>query len=298
MTDPLRRDPREFLRVLKKMSRKTSWQKSLIFASKGRSVGFELGLEHYNAILFSQALWGRGLEIVNVIRDMQRARVRMNGVSYYYICHGMANVDHGWNYDFQVNHRLPGLQHWRVALNALSACEANGFDASDSMISSCVVACTIPGTNRWIEALHLVRKLAAEERNAHPQSIKFLTNCLTRNKRLKELNAVLRYADESNVPGYEGKSEVDIFRHLPNFSSDDPKTAIADPKYAAELKVLEPNSANQPHDSQGVFRPRVYRQHWYKWHAIANRYRPNDTLKKRQLAPKDSPTGIPGFYRL
>jgi hypothetical protein len=47
-----------------------------------------------------------------------------------------------------------------------------------------------------------------------------------------------------------------------------------------------------------VFRPRVYRQLWWKWHAIANRYKPGGVLKRRQLSPRDSPTGIPGFNRL
>eukprot|EP00744_Colponema_vietnamica_P020784 GILI01029577.1.p1 GENE.GILI01029577.1~~GILI01029577.1.p1 ORF type:complete len:248 (+),score=25.81 GILI01029577.1:41-745(+) len=46
------------------------------------------------------------------------------------------------------------------------------------------------------------------------------------------------------------------------------------------------------------FRPRVFRQEWYKWHAIANKYRPAYAMRKKQLAPRDSPTGIPGFYKL
>ena len=296
MTDPLRRDPREFLRVLKMMARQSSWQKCLIFADRGRAIGFPLGLEHYNTVLFSQALWGRALEITKVVRSMQQEKVKPNGVSYHYICSGMANVDHGWNYDFQVNHKLPGLQHWRVALNALVACEQNGYDASDVMYNSVAVACTVPGTNQWQTALKLVEKMADDERKLHPQCVKFLTQCLIRSERPRECHAVLALAAETKVTGFEDFTEPDIFQHLPAYHRDPNPPPI--PEIERENAVLEPNSANQPFDSQGVFRPRVYRQLWYKWHAIANRYRPAETMKRRQLAPKSSPSGISGFSRL
>jgi hypothetical protein len=114
MTDPLRRDPAEFLRVLKKMSGHTSWQKTMVFASKGRRVGYRMTLDHYNTVLFSQSMWGRALEMIRVVRAMDADGVQPNGASYYYICNGMANADHGYQFGFNANFRLSKLQHWRV----------------------------------------------------------------------------------------------------------------------------------------------------------------------------------------
>lgn len=298
MTDPLRRDPREFSRALKLLARNSSWQKCLLFASRGRQIGFHLGLDHYNTILFSQAMWGRSLEIVKVIRQMQADRVKMNGISYYYVCQGMSNVDHGYCFDYPVNERLSRIHHWRIALEALAAAEHNGFDANDLMYSACAIACTIPGTDKWKEALLIAKKMSEDERKPHPNMIKFMVQCLTRNQRPREASALLRHAAELKVAGYEDKWEPDIFRHLPTFNEDDKSTEISDPEYYKEQAILEQNSANVPFDQRSVFRPRVYRQLWYKWHAIANKYRPTETLKKRQLAPPDSPCGIPGFYRV
>ncbi|GET91865.1 hypothetical protein, conserved [Leishmania tarentolae] len=67
----------------------------------------------------------------------------------------------------------------------------------------------------------------------------------------------------------------------------------------AERKALQPFTAGLHYtEMRSVFRPRVHRQLWYQWHQIANRYRPTASLKRRQLAPRDSPTGIPAWNRL
>lgn len=292
MTDPIRRDPTEFLRVLKKMATKTSWQKSMIFASKGRMVGYRLTVEHYNTVLFAQSVWGRALEIVRVIRAMNEDQVQMNGASYYYICNGMANADHGYNFDFPVSHRLPRLQHWRVAIEALDACVHNGFDATDTMYNSTLVACVVPGINRWREACRVLAEMRKDDRKLHPNAVKFLHNCLVRNFRPYEATMLVRLAAQQGIAGYESAlTESNVFPvdALPATTPDLPKDDSVLPL---------PGYGVHPSDEQSVFRPRVYRQLRYKWHAVANKYRPTSTLKKRQLAPRDSPTGIPGFYRL
>lgn len=358
MTDPTRRDPTEFLRVLRRMSNTTSWQKALIFASKGRMVGYRLTLEHYNTILYSQSMWGRALEMVKVIRAMQQDGVQPNGATYYYIVNGMANADHGYNYDFKINHRLEKLQHWRVALNALQACEANGFDSTDTMHNSVIVTMTIPGMNHWKEALQVLQKIVDEDRQLHPNMVRFLHDCLIRNYRPREASDLLRLAAERGVKGYEKAWEADVYKGRPTdaeveaaqaraaasvtpaLSDVPPASASASP--AAERTVAQASaaatlmalhlrgdqavppaqlrdvlqaetehniaaeqSAPRPFtaglhatEMQSVFRPRVYRQLWYQWHQIANRYRPTASLKRRQLAPKDSPTGIPAWNRL
>lgn len=336
MTDPVRRDPTEFLRVLRRMSRTTSWQKTMIFASKGRMVGYRLTQEHYNTVLFSQSLWGRALEIVRVIRAMQADRVQPNGATYYYIVNGMANADHGWNYDFKINHRLEKIQHWRVALEALEACEANGFDSTDTMHNSAIITMVIPGFNRWEQASVLLHKLLRESRRMHPTMVKFYHDCLIRNMRPREASQLVRLAAEHGVQGYEDKWEVDVYkgRALDSECVRDKKhssgaRAAENVAYAyaalqlrgdqkvlpeklqeflesetvrninAERSVPVPYSAGlHPTEINSVFRPRVYRQLWYKWQHIANRYRPTASLKRRQLAPRDSPTGIPGFNRI
>jgi hypothetical protein len=293
MTDPLRRDPREFQRVLKIMANRTSWQKTLLFASRGRMVGYALGIEHYNSILFSQSLWGRALEIVKVIRSMEEDNVRPNGVSYYYICHGMANADHGEDMTgFQVNHKLVGLQHWRVALNALMAAEKNGFDPPDTMYNAALTCCVTPGINQWRTALGILQHMRGLDRVPHPNAVKYLENSLTENFRPKEALLLRNYAADLGVQGYENKHEVDVYKHLPNYN-DEP---VDDPEYAKEKRVLLQRVGHSSESS--VFRPRVYRQLWWKWHGVANKYRPAAMLGRRQLAPKDSPTGIPGFSRL
>jgi hypothetical protein len=296
MTDPLRRDPREFQRVLKLMAGRTSWQKTLIFASRGRMVGYRLGIDHYNSILFSQSLWGRALEIIKVVRAMEEDDVRPNGISYYYVCHGLANADHGHDCTgFPVNEKLPQLQHWRVAINALMAAEENGFDPPDTMYNAALTTCAIPGINKWQVALALVRKMQEEERKLHPNAVKHLERSLIDNRRPAEATRLRNYAAETNVIGYENAAEPDVFQHLPGFGSS---TAAleTDAQYAAEQRVLLP--AAPVRSTDGVFRPRVYKQLWWKWHGVANKYRPQAALQKRQLSPKDSPTGIPGFYRL
>lgn len=301
MTDPVRRDPTEFLRVLKKMATTTSWQKSMLFASKGRMVGYRLTLEHYNTVLFSQSIWGRALEITRVIRAMNEDNVQMNGASYYYICNGMANVEHGWNYDFSINQRLPKLQHWRVAIEALTACEHNGFDTTDTMYNSTAISCVIPGINKWREACAILRKMLDDDRKLHPNTVKFFHDCLIRNMRPKEATALLRLAAKQKLAGYvDGPivSEADVFKKE--------ESTRAAPLLQDEQEALDAeNSAPAPFTSQlhaternSVFRPRVHRQQWYKWHAIANKYRPSSVLKKRQLAPRDSPSGLPAFHRL
>ncbi|KAL7700210.1 hypothetical protein N2W54_000408 [Lotmaria passim] len=362
MTDPTRRDPTEFLRVLRRMSNTTSWQKAMIFASKGRMVGYRLTLEHYNTILYSQSMWGRALEIIKVIRAMQQDGVQPNGATYYYIVNGMANAEHGYNFDFNINSRLEKLQHWRVALDALQACEANGFDSTDTMHNSVIVTMTIPGMNHWKEALGMLQKIVDEDRQLHPTMVKFLHDCLIRNSRPREASDLLRLAAERGVKGYEGAWEADVFKGHPRDSeieaaqqefaahaaslaksraSEEVSTAAVgkddaaarnaaqvstaaalmalqlrgdqalppemqqalqeetERNIAAERRALRPFTAGlHLTEIQSVFRPRVHRQLWYQWHQIANRYRPTASLKRRQLAPRDSPTGIPAWNRL
>ena len=348
MTDPLRRDPTEFLRTLKRMTANSSWHKGLLFASRGRMIGFKLGIQHYNALLFSQCLWGRALEIVRVARAMNEDGVQPNGISYYYICNGMANADHGMNAGYNLNFKLERLQHWRVATEALLACEANGYDPADTMYNSAIVTCTIPVMNQWRHAAALFRKLVADERNPHPQMIEFFVQCLIRNRRPREAAALLRFADESGVKGYEGKGVPDVFAGLPGWDAaqhdaadrardDDgvdagrhhrrraagniPAAALLSSGHAGdaddaelraaavdaetvrelaaeeELEALTPRTGGFHADEGREFRPRVYRGMWHKWNAVANRYRPAATLHRRQIAPRNSPTGIPGFSR-
>jgi len=387
MTDPIRRDPTEFLRVLKKMSTSSSWQKSMIFASKGRMVGYRLTLDHYNTVLFSQSVWGRALEMVRVVRAMEEDHVQPNGATYYYICNGMANVEHGFNYDFAVNHKLQQLQHWRVALNALDACLYNGFDATDTMFNSTIVSCVIPGVNQWKEACHVLHKMVEEDRKVHPTMVQFFHDCLIRNMRPQEATALVKLAKAQGVAGRlssddSDSTEVDVFaakrrqrdamrrelndklqllraarqtsqqkqahheegadtasaagsrgRVRNNVSPSKPLStttreqrlaevvmkakhlaastraaaaaeqqrskAEEDAIIASETSMPRPESALlHATEMNSVFRPRVHRQLWYKWHAIANKYRPQEVMKKRQLSPRDSPTGIPAFYRL
>ncbi|CAJ1011689.1 hypothetical protein Q4I28_007002 [Leishmania naiffi] len=346
------------------MSNTTSWQKAMIFASKGRMVGYRLTLEHYNTVLYSQSMWGRALEMIKVIRAMQQDGVQPNGATYYYVVNGMANADHGYNYDFNINHRLEKLQHWRVALNALQACEANGFDSTDTMHNSVIVTMTIPGMNHWKEALQILKKIIDEDRQLHPNMVRFLHNCLIRNYRPREASELLRLAAERGVKGYENAWEADVYKGKPTdaqleasrvkatvmsaagmesvggssgtLSSSTLKGEETDRNSAqasaattlmalqlrgdqslpppqmrsalqeemernitAERQALRPFTAGLHYtEMQSVFRPRVHRQLWYQWHQIANRYRPTASLKRRQLAPRDSPTGIPAWNRL
>lgn len=332
MTDPIRRDPTEFLRVLRKMATSTSWQKSMIFASKGRMVGYRLTLDHYNTVLFSQSVWGRALEMIRVIRAMNEDEVQMNGASYYYICNGMANVDHGYNFDFKINHRLEKLQHWRVAIEAMTACEANGFDLTDTMVNSTLITCVIPGMNRWVQAAKILQKMQEEDRKMHPSMVSFYHDCLIRNRRPKEASTLMRLAADQQVAGYEGKWECDVYagalrrqralavlqatsanRGEPSQNPNKEETSSSTHSDAVhpsltpeeEAALHEEENALVPFqvglDSTEIastFRPRVHRQLWYKWHAIANKYRPHAAMKRRQLAPRDSPTGVPAFYRL
>jgi hypothetical protein len=305
MTDPLRRDPREFLRLLRRMGQNSSWHKAMLFASKGRMIGYPMGLDHYNAILFSQSLWGRALEITQVIRAMKEDDVQPNGVSYYYICNGMGNADHGYNQGYNLNHKLKGLQHWRLAIEALTACEHNGYDATDTMYNSTVVACCTPTIDKWTVALGILNRMVANDRRPHPQMVTFLEKCLMRHQRPRDTSALLRYAADNKVKGYEHRWEPDIYRHLPDYTEDSPGVSVAGAGDAEEAMavereraVLEPFSGGLHSDEKQVFRPRVYRQLWYKWHEVANRYRPTSVLRKKQLAPKHSPCGIPGFFRL
>ena len=325
MTDPLRRDPREFQRVLKMMAQRTSWQKTLLFASRGRAVGFSLGVEHYNQILFSQSLWGRALEIIRVLRAMQEDGVRPNGISYYYVCHGMANADHGSDITgFEVNKKLRGLQHWRVALNALEASEANGYDPSETMYNSALVSCVIPGIGQWERALGVVRKMQEMEFKLHPEAARHLERTLIAARRPAEATALHNLAADMGVGRYRRFDEIDVFNtggggngaldhdddadadeHTPSSAAaaapkDDASALPWDPEADENIRREESLLAmrNRRPRSEAVFRPRVYRQLWWKWHAVANKYRPTGLLTKRQLGPKDSPTGIPGFNRL
>jgi hypothetical protein len=301
MTDPLRRDPAEFLRVLKKMAYSTSWQKAMIFASKGRMVGYRLTLDHYNTVLFSQAMWGRALEIIKTVRALQEDNIQPNGATYYYICHGMGNAEHGWNFDFPVNRKLPQLQHWRVAIEALSAAELNGFDVADTSVNSCMVACTIPSINRWREAVMLLHKLADENRKLHPNSVKFFHDCLVRNMRPREASALMRMAAEQRVQGYENAWEPDIYKHLPpeRIPTSEKEKDTVDETIEREQKAPEPFSAGLHITERGtVFRPRVFRQQFYRFEAIAQKAAPRTSVKRSQLTMRDSPTGIPGWHRL
>ncbi|EPY19006.1 hypothetical protein STCU_09671 [Strigomonas culicis] len=296
--------------------------------------------------------------MVKVVRAMEEDQVQPNGATYYYLVNGMANVDHGYNYDFKINHRLEKLQHWRVALEALEACEANGFDTTDTMHNSAIVACTIPGINQWRAATGALHKLLAEDRKLHPNMVKFFHDCLVRNYRPREASALLRLAAQQRVKGYEHAWEPDVYKGRPHDSeieaqlqalyatpegeaaaaaepvTDAPADADAakaqkqaaaallalhlrgDQEVPPDLLLLEMEKQSQRqmakqrampqpftaglHSSEinSAFRPRVYRQLWYKWHQIANRYRPTASLKRRQLAPKDSPTGIPAWGRI
>lgn len=331
MTDPTRRDPTEFLRVLRRMANTTSWQKAMTFAAKGRMVGYRLTLEHYNTVLFSQSMWGRALEMIRVVRAMQEDDVRPNGATYYYLVNGMANADHGYNYDFKLNHRLEKLQHWRVALEALEACETNGFDSTDTMHNSVIVTMTIPGFNQWERACKVLQKILEEDRQLHPTMVKFFHDCLIRNRRPREASDLIRLAAQRGVAGYEHKWEADVFKGRPLDSEletmrRDPSTRTAAALLSLKLRgdqELQPEQLHQmlEEDSRRhmqaeaaapspftaglhhteintAFRPRVYRQLWYQWHQIANKYRPTASLKRRQLAPRDSPTGIPAWNRI
>jgi hypothetical protein len=333
MTDPVRRDPTYFLRTLKRMAHNSSWQKSMIFAAKGRMIGYHLNLEHYNTVLFSQSLWGRALEITKCIRAMQEDQVQPNGVTYYYICNGLANADHGYANDFPANRHLPKLQHWRTAINALMACEANGFDASDTMYNSVIATCCIPGFNHWEQAVMLLHRLREQERKPHANMVKFLHDCLVRNRKPHEALRLLNYAADQMVVGYENAREVEVgaaaskSKTAKNFATQvvqtldgrsltisnnpsDPNYLYAHPElvvdlgeqpgYKKEMKAAEIplQTGGVPQHAETVFRPRVYRYLWYKWHAIVNKYRPGEVLMKRQIAPKHSPSGIPGFWRL
>lgn len=325
MTDPVRRDPTEFLRVLRHMARTTSWQKTMIFASKGRMVGYRMSLEHYNTILYSQSVWGRALEMVRVVRAMQDDKVQGNGATYYYIVNGMANADHGWNYDFKINHQLERIQHWRVALDALGACEYNGFDSTDTMHNSALITCVIPGFNHWQKACGVLHKMRDEDRRMHPNMVKFFHDCLIRNWRPREASQLLRLAAEQNVQGYTDAWEADVYKGRPLDSELEKESSPAERlkqvlrgdqrllpeqmqreiEKASSESMMAEKAAPTPYSSglhtsemNSVFRPRVYRQLSYRWHQIANKYRPKAALKRRQLSPRDSPTGIPGFGRL
>eukprot|EP00760_Papus_ankaliazontas_P000794 PhM_4_TR10231/c0_g1_i1/m.89014 len=300
MSDPIRRDPTEFLRVIKKMAKESHWQKAILFASRGRMVGFQLGLEHYNHILYSQAVWGRALEITNVIRAMQEDQVRPDGVSYYYIVNGLANVDHGYSADFNVNARLSRIQHWRVALNALQCCRENGYDVTSSMYNSAIVTCTIPTIDRWKEASNVLCEMLEEEHTMHPNMVKFFHNCLVRNKRAVEATALLAAASEQKVKGYERVNlrEVVAAKALSSsFSSSSSSLTAEDLSKIDEEEAIRFPGDCVPTDAQGIFRPMVWRGLWSKWHSIANKYRPHTALRRRQIAPKFSPAGIPGWKK-
>lgn len=293
-------------------------------------VGYRLTREHYNTILFSQSMWGRALEIIKVIRAMEEDKVQPNGATYYYIVNGMANADHGYNYDFKINHRLEKLQHWRVALEALRASETNGFDTTDTMHNSVIVTMTIPGFNHWEKACHMLKKMLDEDRQLHPTMVKFFHDCLIRNMRPREASSLLRLAAERGVEGYQDKWEPDVYLSPLDNKKPEDGCSVEERKklLAATLNLrkdqsvlaletmlkLEEESAREikkerevlrPFTSQlhqteinSAFRPRVYRQLWYQWHQIANKYRPTASMKRRQLAPKDSPTGIPAWNRI
>ncbi|EPY31112.1 hypothetical protein AGDE_09217 [Angomonas deanei] len=293
-------------------------------------VGYRLTREHYNTILFSQSMWGRALEMIKVMRAMQHDKVQPNGATYYYLVNGMANADHGYNYDFKINHRLERLQHWRVALEALEACEANGFDSTDTMHNSAIITCTIPGINKWEAASHVLHKLLAEDRKMHPNMVRFFHDCLVRNSRPREASALLRLASHQRVQGYENAWEPDVYRDRPLDSEIEAMAADPTKRTAAALLALNLRGDQEIHPAMLMelekqsaaeisgqvsqpqpftaglhateintpFRPRVYRQQWYKWHSIANRYRPTASLKRRQLAPRDSPTGVPAWNRI
>lgn len=139
----------------------------------------------------------------------------------------------------------------------------------------------------------------------------------------------MRLAADQKVEGYEGKWEVDVYagalrrqRALAVLEMAQKKNQSADTTPSLtdttaspvatssltpeeEAAIYEEEHALVPFQAgidsteiASTFRPRVHRQLWYKWHAIANKYRPHAAMKRRQLAPRDSPTGIPAFYRL
>ena len=291
MSDPVRRSPDEFNRVLTKMCKSSHWQKAMFFASRGRMVGFGLELRHYNQILYNQAVWGRALEIVQVIDAMNHDNVQMDMQSYYYIVNGMSNVDHGYAADFNVNNRLKRLQHWRVAINALRACQANGYDPTASMYNSAIVACTIPTMNYWREAAHLFHEMVDEGHMPMQNMVEFFEKCLIRNRRPYESLELIRQAVESGTPGYtEAPPRVEPG---PVVALTPAEAAQAD----AEANTIKLSTGGVPDDANGVFRPVIWRGYWWRWHSVANKYRPKEALKPRQCAPRFSPTGIPGWNK-
>ncbi|KNH05949.1 hypothetical protein XU18_3111 [Perkinsela sp. CCAP 1560/4] len=292
MSDPVRRCPEEFFRVLKKMCRSSHWQKAMFFASRGRMVGFNLELKHYNLCLYSQAVWGRAMEIVQVIDAMNHDNVQMDMQSYYYIVNGMANVDHGYSADFNVNNRLKRLQHWRVAISALMACRANGFDPTATMYNSAIVACTIPTMEYWHEATCLLHEMLDEGHKPQPVAVRMLDKCLLRNERIQESLELIRQAVRHKTEGYTKMPP----RVEPGPAV--PLTALAEGMYNAQRGAVKPSTGGVPEDAQGVFRPMVWRGYWWRWHEVANKYRPRDALRPRQLAPRFSPTGIPGWKKM
>ena len=291
MSDPVRRSPEEFFRVLKKMSKTSHWQKSMFFASRARMVGFQLELKHYNMCLYSQAVWGRALEIVQLIDAMNHDSVQMDMQSYYYIVNGMANVDHGYSADFNVNNRLARLQHWRVAINALQACKANGHDPTASMYNSAIVACTIPTMDYWREATHLFHEMLAEGHMPARNMVRFFERCLIRNRRPLESFELVRHAVRAGTDGY--KHEPPVVEPGPHARLTEAEERLLE----AEQRAPRLSTGGAPEDGHGIFRPVVWRGYWWRWHEVANKYRPNEALKPRQLAARFSPTGIPGWNK-
>ena len=291
MSDPIRRDPGEFLRQLKRMCSNSHWQKAMFFASRGRMIGFQLDVRHYNLCLYSQAVWGRALEIVQLIDAMNHDKVKLDASSYYYIVNGMANVDHGYSADFNVNHRLERLQHWRVAINALLACEANGHEPTATMYNSAIVACTIPTMERWMEATYLFHRLLSEEHKPHPQMVQKLELCLLRARRPFDIQRLLNLAVTHHTQGYHTRECV---------VGGGPRVALTpeeEQAYEAECDLPAYGTGGVPLHAHGIFRPMVWRGLWWRWHAVANKYRPRQALKRRQLCPRWSPSGIPGWNK-
>jgi len=293
MSDPLRRDPTNFLRVLKRMATTSHWQKSLLFCSRGRMLGFDLGIEHYNLCLYSQAVWGRAMEICSLIDAMKKDEVRPNAVSYYYIINGMANADHGYGGDFNINFQLERVQHWRIALDALQCCKENGYDATSAMYNSCIVTCTIPTMNQWVKACHVLHEMCEEGHPLHPQMTEFFHKCLLRNRRAVEARNLMELAQAGGAGAKKGRPVEPAIVPGPVVALTEEENAIV----AQEMGLLEVGRGGVPPDAGTIFRPMVWRGQWWKWHKIANKYRPTETLRKRQLAPRWSPAGIPGWNK-
>jgi len=132
----------------------------------------------------------------------------------------------------------------------------------------------------------LIRKLIEKTRQQKSES-------LLLNQKKQEGKSSDKKKSSSSIISPEEKEE--ILRQLKIEKEVESEKNLQEEE---ELEALRLHSGGIHDDAKKEFRPRVYRGLWWKWHAIANRYRPKETLRRKQLAPKHSPSGVPGFKRL